>query len=111
MKKFEETKAIILNELNDEKVVIEMPKCLLIIDILLEEICNTENFEPEDGNAFVIGYEFLQEQFLELSKSFFEIIENENSYIEFSEPSEEEKESGIYTIVRLSNLKKYQWKQ
>lgn len=98
------TKVIILNEETDEKVVIEMPKNLLVIDMLLDEICTSEDFfeNTEEGDSFDIGYEFLQEQFLELSKPYFEIVEN--SYIEFSEASEEEKSSGIYMIASLSKV-------
>ena len=100
----EGTKAIILNEETDEKVVIEIPKNLIIIDMLLEQICSSEDYieNGEKGDSFDIGYEFLQQQYLELSKPFFEIVEN--SYIEFIETSEEEKSSGIYTIASLSKV-------
>jgi hypothetical protein len=100
----EGTKAIILNEETDEKVVIEIPKNLIIIDMLLEQICSSEDYfeNGEEGDAFDIGYEFLQQQYLELSKPFFEITEN--SHIEFLGTSEEEKESGIYTIAFLSKV-------
>jgi nicotinic acid mononucleotide adenylyltransferase len=100
----EGTKAIILNEETDEKVLIEIPKNLVIIEMLLEQISSSEDYirNAEEGDAFDIGYEFLQQQYLELSKPFFEITEN--SHIEFIETSEEEKESGIYTIASLSKV-------
>jgi hypothetical protein len=72
--------------------------------MLLEQICASEDYieNAEDGDPFDIGYEFLQEQFLELSKPFFKI--DENSYIDFIKPSEEEKLSGIIMIVSLSKV-------
>jgi len=98
------TKAIILNEETDEKVVIEIPKAFFVIDILLEQICTSEDYmeNAEEGDPFDIGNEFLQEQFLELSKPFFKI--DEDSYIDFIEPSEEEKLSGIIMIANLSKV-------
>ena len=103
-KVLEGTKAIILNEETDEKVVIEIPKSLIVIDMLIDEICSFESFMENEmyeaeGGAFDIGYKFLQEQFLELSKPFFEI--NEEHSVDFYEPSEEEKSSGIYTKAIL----------
>lgn len=98
------TKAIIVNEETDEKVVIEIPKGFLVIDMLLEQICTSKDYikNAEEGDSFDIGYEFLQEQFLELSKPFFEIVKN--SYIEFIEPSEEDKSSGIIMVASLSKV-------
>ena len=97
-------KAILYNEETDQKIIIEIPKSFLVIDILLTEVYNSDNFldKTEEGDSFDIGCEFLQEQFLELAKPFFK--ETENLIVEFMKPSEEEKLSGILMVANLSKI-------